>query len=375
LEKEIEELKNDKNIDQMSKNDKNIDKISNPVAWMDKNGYVYGKHETRPIEADIPLYTHTQSHPIEPVAMRYDFDGYGYKYIDSGSGSDWQTREKGELLYTKPFFQQKPVAMMVKIDGFDKPEFTTTCSSDALKHPNYTALYDHPPIAWAELEAGESIPLYTHPTKELDEQFKKGFEAGKEEGWKAHKFHHPTDTIPYKDLHQVVKNVLAQPMRELTDANRYQWLRNEFANGRETYLAEGIPNGEQLDKYIDEQLKKASEMTDRESAIYATGYWNGIQKAKEKNETLDTRSYLIGRYDGHPSKNNEAYEKGFIDGMQKQMQSRVQQMVEGYAQLRELSDEEIDNIFGISALNTTVTLTTEQCYWIVDAILKKVSEK
>jgi len=124
-----------------------------------------------------------------------------------------------------------------------------------------------------------------------------------------------------------------------------------------------------------EQLKKTSEMTDKESAIYATGYWNGIQKAKEKNETLDTRSYLIGRYDGHPSKNNEAYEKGFIDGMQKQMQSRVQQMVEGYAQFRELTDEEIDNIFGISALNTTVTLTTEQCYWIVDAILRKASEK
>jgi len=39
-------------------------------------------------------------------------------------------------------------------------------------------------------------------------------------------------------------------------------------------------------------------MTDKESDIYSTGYWNGIQKAKEKNETLDTRSYLIGRYDG-----------------------------------------------------------------------------
>jgi len=39
----------------------------------------------------------------EPVAMRYDFDGYGYKYIDSGSGSDWQTRERGaEPLYTTP---------------------------------------------------------------------------------------------------------------------------------------------------------------------------------------------------------------------------------------------------------------------------------
>ena len=38
---------------------------------------------------------------------------------------------------------------------------------------------------------GKVIPLYTHPVKELDEQFEKGFKAGKEEGWKAHKFHHP----------------------------------------------------------------------------------------------------------------------------------------------------------------------------------------
>jgi hypothetical protein len=38
----------------------------------------------------------------EPVAIRYDFDGYGYQYIDSGSGSDWQTRVQGEPLYTAP---------------------------------------------------------------------------------------------------------------------------------------------------------------------------------------------------------------------------------------------------------------------------------
>jgi hypothetical protein len=37
-----------------------------------------------------------------PVAIRYDFDGYGYKYMDSGSGSDWQTRVNGEPLYTHP---------------------------------------------------------------------------------------------------------------------------------------------------------------------------------------------------------------------------------------------------------------------------------
>jgi hypothetical protein len=34
-----------------------------------------------------------------PVAIRYDFDGYGYKYMDSGSGSDWKTRVDGEPLY------------------------------------------------------------------------------------------------------------------------------------------------------------------------------------------------------------------------------------------------------------------------------------
>ena len=38
----------------------------------------------------------------EPVAIRYDFDGYGYKYMDSGSGSDWQKRVQGEPLYTTP---------------------------------------------------------------------------------------------------------------------------------------------------------------------------------------------------------------------------------------------------------------------------------
>jgi hypothetical protein len=61
-----------------------------------------------------------------------------------------------------------------------------------------------------------------------------------------------------------------------------------------------------------------------------------------------------------PSENNEAYEKGFIDGMAKQRDSKVQQMVEGYThpvkdkphpkcdeacmylcQMRELTDEEI----------------------------------
>ena len=44
----------------------------------------------------------TQEADNEPVAIRYDFDGYGYQYMDSGSGSDWQTRVEGEFLYTNP---------------------------------------------------------------------------------------------------------------------------------------------------------------------------------------------------------------------------------------------------------------------------------
>jgi len=48
------------------------------------------------------------------------------------------------------------------------------------------------------------------------------------------------------------------PVKE-QDSVRYQWLRNEFALGRETYLAEGMPSGESLDKYIDEQLRKSQE--------------------------------------------------------------------------------------------------------------------
>ena len=39
----------------------------------------------------------------EPVACRYDFDGYGYMYMDAGSGSDWASRVKNcEFLYTHP---------------------------------------------------------------------------------------------------------------------------------------------------------------------------------------------------------------------------------------------------------------------------------
>lgn len=53
--------------------------------------------------------------------------------------------------------KNKPVNYM------DKKGFVITNEESAKKH-------------------GFAIPFYTHPVKELDEQFKKDFEAGKEEG-------------------------------------------------------------------------------------------------------------------------------------------------------------------------------------------------
>jgi hypothetical protein len=42
----------------------------------------------------------------EPVAIRYDFDGNGYLYMDAGSGSDWASRVKDcEFLYTHPMLE------------------------------------------------------------------------------------------------------------------------------------------------------------------------------------------------------------------------------------------------------------------------------
>jgi predicted RNase H-like nuclease (RuvC/YqgF family) len=56
-------------------------------------------------------------------------------------------------------------------------------------------------------ELAQSNPLYTPPAKTLDEQFKKGFEAGKEEGWKAHKFHHPAKTLTDEEIEELAREM------------------------------------------------------------------------------------------------------------------------------------------------------------------------
>jgi len=77
--------------------------VQEPVAW---NSGVPPLHpKTKDGETISVEYVDAAapSAQQEPCAMRYDFDGYGYKYIDSGSGSDWKTRIKGaEPLYEAP---------------------------------------------------------------------------------------------------------------------------------------------------------------------------------------------------------------------------------------------------------------------------------
>ena len=53
-------------------------------------------------------------------------------------------------------------------------------------------------------KGNEIEELKAHPVKDLDEQFKKGFKAGKEEGWKAHKFHHPVKELTDEEINEIV---------------------------------------------------------------------------------------------------------------------------------------------------------------------------
>jgi hypothetical protein len=41
------------------------------------------------------------------------------------------------------------------------------------------------------------------------------------------------------------------------NAARYEWLRKQYACGEETYLAEGITSGKDLDEYIDGKMGEA----------------------------------------------------------------------------------------------------------------------
>ena len=62
--------------------------------------------------------------------------------------------------------------------------------------------------------------------------------------------------VDFSDVATMLRQQHAEIEALKADSARYQWLRAEFAAGRETYLAEGIPNGEELDKYIDRKANK-----------------------------------------------------------------------------------------------------------------------
>ena len=80
----------------------------------------------------------------EPVAVRYDFDGYGYIYMDAGSGSDWASRVKNcEFLYTHPISEpignteQLPVAWIEHHKGGDNLNWGEVNHSYAKATPLY----------------------------------------------------------------------------------------------------------------------------------------------------------------------------------------------------------------------------------------------
>jgi hypothetical protein len=98
------------------------------------------------------------------------------------------------------------------------------------KNSGYETINLTPPVAWINLDRFKDEALYLADCVSENKVDNMGITT-------------PLYTHPVKEQ----------------DALRYQWLRTEFEAGRETYLAEGMPSGESLDKYIDEQLRKAQE--------------------------------------------------------------------------------------------------------------------
>jgi hypothetical protein len=82
---------------------------TNTIKQIAETAYLLADAMIRERERAIGVLQAALDQPEEPVAMRYDYDGYGYQYIDSGSGSDWRTRHQGaEPLYTNPISKGFP---------------------------------------------------------------------------------------------------------------------------------------------------------------------------------------------------------------------------------------------------------------------------
>lgn len=105
---------------------------------------------------------------MEPVAVRYDFDGYGWRYVDNGSGSDWLERgmklEDAELVYTVPAPAAKPAVrsgVFRYIDEQVRKDMSGFYAAFGMQQPPPPAELAEPavePVGWpagsAELHAG-----------------------------------------------------------------------------------------------------------------------------------------------------------------------------------------------------------------------------
>lgn len=94
-----------------------------PQFWVNPNFPTYATHR---VPGWTPLYATPHTAPVgEIVALRGDYDGHGYQYIDSGSGSDWRTRNEG----WEPLYATTPTAP--KVVSSNLPVVSTAVLSDA----------------------------------------------------------------------------------------------------------------------------------------------------------------------------------------------------------------------------------------------------
>ena len=84
------------------------ERVERVTKWLDGGCSTWGTPMQDIREILNALRQPTQS---EPEAMRYGFDGFGYKYIDSGSGSDWRTRHPD----AEPLYAEQPVAKKLTV--------------------------------------------------------------------------------------------------------------------------------------------------------------------------------------------------------------------------------------------------------------------
>jgi hypothetical protein len=128
--------------------------------------------------------------------------------------------ELADLLETTEWTNNKAAAMLRQLQAENDALRKTVDSlfaglDSSLALNKAQAERNNEPVAWMNIHKQFNkketwlfpIPLYTHPVKELDEQFKKGFEAGKEEGWKAHKFHHPVKELTDEEIEEVLTEI------------------------------------------------------------------------------------------------------------------------------------------------------------------------